>query len=301
MDDLLAVARVITGKIMLSRHPLDLGQATRRLATTLEVSGLLKEHHLELQIGEVWVHADGTRIEQIIYNLLTNALKYTPDGGSVKAVVRQEGNMGVLEVSDTGVGMTEPLLSKVFDLFVQGERSLDRRQGGLGIGLTLVRRLTELHGGQVSATSQGHQKGSTFTVRLPLIQPTSTALPTVPNASTASRRVVVVEDNADVREALEVLLALAGHTVSTASDGQVGAQLVLDAIPDIALIDIGRPHLNGYRVAQRVREAGYGGRLVALSGYGQPKDVAQALEAGFDNHLVKPVDPEELEELMRQM
>lgn len=301
MDDLLDVARVITGKIMLTRHPLDLGQATRRLATTLEVSGLLKEHRLDLQLDEVWVHADGTRIEQIIYNLLTNALKYTPDGGSVKAVVRQEGNMGVLEVSDTGVGMTEPLLSKVFDLFVQGERSLDRRQGGLGIGLTLVRRLTELHGGQVSATSEGHQKGSTFTVRLPLIQPASTALPAVPSTSTASRRVVVVEDNADVREALEVLLALAGHTVSTASDGQIGAQLVLDATPDIALIDIGLPHLNGYQVAQRVRQAGFDGRLVALSGYGQPKDVAQALEAGFDNHLVKPVDPEELEALMRQV
>ncbi|MBA4107977.1 MAG: hypothetical protein C0487_00060 [Leptothrix sp. (in: Bacteria)] len=301
MDDLLDVARVITGKIMLTRHPLDLAQATQRLVTTLEVSGMLKAHTLETELEEVWVQADGTRIEQIIYNLLTNALKYTPDGGSVKATVRKEGDMGVLEVSDSGVGMTEPLLSRVFDLFVQGDRSLDRRQGGLGIGLTLVRRLTELHGGQVAARSDGHQQGSTFIVRLPLVMPESAALPKPESTESKSRRVVVVEDNEDVREALQVLLALAGHSVLTAEDGEAGAQLVIDTQPDIALIDIGLPKMNGYQAAQLVRQAGYKGPLIALSGYGQPKDVAQALEAGFDAHLVKPVDPVALEELMNKV
>ncbi|RZI80987.1 MAG: response regulator [Rubrivivax sp.] len=301
MDDLLDVARVITGKIILTRHPLDLAQATQRLATTLEVSGALRNHRLDLQLEETWVDADATRIEQIIYNLLTNALKYTPDGGHVHASVRAEGDMAVFEVSDSGVGMTEPLLSHVFDLFVQGDRSLDRRQGGLGIGLTLVRRLTELHGGQVLASSQGHQQGSTFTVRLPLIAPPRQDLPGQVNAGTVAQRVVVVEDNEDVREALQALLGLAGHTVSAAGDGRTGAQLVIDTAPDTALIDIGLPELNGYEVARAVRRAGYTGRLIALSGYGQPKDVAQALEAGFDAHIVKPVNPDELERLMGQV
>ena len=301
MDDLLDVARVITGKIMLTRHPLDLAQATQRLVTTLEVSGMLKAHTLELALNEVWVQADATRIEQIIYNLLTNALKYTPDGGHIKVSVRRDGDMGVLEVSDSGVGLTEPLLSKVFDLFVQGDRSLDRRQGGLGIGLTLVRRLTELHGGQVAARSGGHQQGSTFIVRLPLVVAETASLPVPENVTVSARRVVVVEDNEDVREALEVLLTLAGHQVSTAEDGERGANLVIESQPDIALIDIGLPKLNGYEAAQRIRQAGYMGKLIALSGYGQPKDVAQALEAGFDAHLVKPVDPQALEALMNKV
>ncbi len=301
MDDLLDVARVITGKIMLTRHPLDLAQATQRLVNTLEVSGMLKAHTLQTELEEVWVQADGTRIEQIIYNLMTNALKYTPDGGRVKATVRKEGEMGVLEVADSGVGMTEPLLSRVFDLFVQGDRSLDRRQGGLGIGLTLVRRLTELHGGSVAARSDGHQQGSTFIVRFPLVPREGTALPSPEAVKASAKTVVVVEDNEDVREALQVLLTLAGHTVSTAEDGLTGAQLVIDSRPDIALIDIGLPKLNGYEAAQRIRQTGFKGQLVALSGYGQPKDVAQALEAGFDAHLVKPVDPAQLEQLMNKV
>jgi PAS domain S-box-containing protein len=300
MDDLLDVARVITGKIMLTRHPLELAQATQRLITTLNVSGMVKDHHLDMQLDEVWVHADGTRMEQIIYNLLTNALKYTPEGGRVKVSVRKEGDMGVLEVSDTGVGMSEALLASVFDLFVQGDRTLDRRQGGLGIGLTLVRRLTELHGGSVSAVSEGHQKGSTFTVRLPLLLSTQPALQAPASSPLLERRVVVVEDNEDVRESLRVLLVLAGHTVATASDGEAGTRLVIDTIPDVALIDIGLPRLNGYEAAQRIRRAGYSGRLIALSGYGQPRDVAQALEAGFDAHLVKPVDPTALEKMVGQ-
>ncbi len=301
MDDLLDVARVITGKIMLTRHPLDLAQATQRLATTLEVSGMLKAHTLQIELEEVWVQADGTRIEQIIYNLLTNALKYTPDGGHIKATVRKEGDMGVLEISDSGVGMTEPLLSRVFDLFVQGDRSLDRRQGGLGIGLTLVRRLTELHGGHVAARSDGHQQGSTFIVRLPLVVPEQASAPSPQGKPGVNRHVVVVEDNEDVREALQVLLALAGHSVFTAEDGQAGAQLVIETQPDIALIDIGLPKLDGYQAARLIRQSGFKGQLVALSGYGQPKDVAQALAAGFDAHLVKPVDPLALEALMSKV
>ncbi|MDE2400112.1 MAG: response regulator [Burkholderiales bacterium] len=298
MDDLLDVARVITGKIILSCHPLNLGQAVQRLVNTLEVSGMLKSHHLEVHLGDAWIHADGTRMEQVIYNLLTNALKYTPDDGHIVLTLRSQDGMAVLEVRDSGVGMSETLLSQVFDLFVQGDRSLDRRQGGLGVGLTLVRRLVEKHGGSVTASSPGHQQGSTFTVRLPLISPVDASAPGPNDQAGVRRRVVVIEDNEDVLEALRVLLELAGHAVSTANDGEAGVREVLRSSPDIVLIDIGLPTLTGYEAAQRLRQAGYAGQLIALSGYGQPKDIASAMAAGFDAHLVKPVDPQALEKLV---
>jgi PAS domain S-box-containing protein len=302
MDDLLDVARVIAGKITLSRSPLDMAQAAQRLVSTLEVSGTMKGHQVSLDLHEVWANADGTRLEQIVNNLLTNALKYTPEGGSISVSVRAEGDDAVLEVKDSGVGMSPGLLSRVFDLFVQGERSLDRRQGGLGIGLTLVRRLTELHGGTVSASSDGPGLGSVFTVRIPRVAdgiepqlPAPHATPTTAD----NRRVVVVEDNEDASEALRALLELGGHRVSTVADGMEGVREVMEAKPDIALIDIGLPSLNGYEVAQRLRQAGHRGMLVALSGYGQPQDVARAIAAGFNAHLVKPVDPDALQALVK--
>ncbi len=302
MDDLLDVARVIAGKITLSRHPLNMGQAAQRLLSTLEVSGLLKNHTIEVKLEDVWVNADGTRLEQIVNNLLTNALKYTPEGGSVAVSVRAEGADAVLEVRDSGVGMAMSLQARVFDLFVQGERSLDRRQGGLGIGLTLVRRLSELHGGSVSAASDGPGQGSVFTVRLPRINAEldapQGAIEVAAPPSRVVRRVVVVEDNEDASEALRALLELAGHHVSTVADGEEGLGEVMGVKPDLALIDIGLPSLNGYEVAQRLRQGGYTGRLVALSGYGQPQDVARAIAAGFNAHLVKPVDPDALRALV---
>ncbi len=295
MDDLLDVARVIAGKILLSPRPLDLADAARRLTSTLEVTGALSRHQVHVDLQETWVQADSVRLEQIINNLLTNAVKYTPDGGRIELSVHAEGQEAVLQVRDTGVGMSSTLLAHVFDLFVQGERSLDRRQGGLGIGLTLVRRLTELHGGTVSAESGGPHQGSLFTVRLPLAQ-NSQPTPAPASAQTMGaagqrRRVVVVEDNDDAREALCAMLELAGHTVQSASDGQAGLNLLLQSRPDVALVDIGLPLLPGYQVAQQLRASGHQGLLIAISGYGQPKDIAQARAAGFDAHLVKPVDP----------
>lgn len=294
MDDLLDVARVIAGKIMLSPRPLDLADATRRLLGTLEVTGALANHHLTQNLSEAWVQADSVRLEQIINNLVTNALKYTPDGGHITVSVRAEGPWAVLRVEDTGGGMSPELLATVFDLFVQGERTLDRRQGGLGIGLTLVRRLAELHGGTVSAHSDGLQQGSVFTVRLPLIQIEAPVAPPAPSIAGGARHVVVVEDNDDAREALCTMLELAGHSVRWAADGEAGLKLALATHPEVALIDIGLPLLPGYEVARQLRKAGHGGVLIAVSGYGQPKDVEQAKAVGFDHHLVKPVDPQVL-------
>ncbi len=301
MDDLLDMARVIAGKIVLTRHALNMAQAAQRLLSTLEVSGTTRNHPLTVDLQDVWVYADNTRLEQIVNNLLTNALKYTPEGGEIFVSVRPDGAEAVLEVRDTGFGMAPDLLTRVFDLFVQGERQLDRRQGGLGIGLTLVRRLSELHGGHVSAASAGLGQGSTFTVRLPRIavapEPAAIERPRH-SAPAGHRRVVVVEDNEDASEALRALLELAGHEVFTVPDGEAGVKEVLAVKPHIALVDIGLPALNGYEVAQRLRQSGHTGMLVALSGYGQPQDVARAIAAGFNAHLVKPVDPDALQALV---
>lgn len=301
MDDLLDVARVIAGKIVLSRHPLNMAQSAQRLLSTMEVSGTTRNHQVEVDLQDVWVNADPTRLEQIINNLLTNAIKYTPEGGCISISVRDDGAEAVLEVKDTGFGLSADLLSRVFDLFVQGERQLDRRQGGLGIGLTLVRRLAELHGGHVSAKSDGPGEGSLFTVRLPRVAVQTEAAPAAlaaPAAANGSRRVVVVEDNEDASEALRALLELAGHEVSTVPDGEAGVKEVLAVRPNIALVDIGLPALNGYEVAQQLRQSGHTGMLVALSGYGQAQDVARAIAAGFNAHLVKPVDPDALQALV---
>ncbi|WP_119154905.1 ATP-binding protein [Caldimonas tepidiphila] len=302
MDDLLDVSRAISGKIPLEREPLELAQAVRQLLQTLEMAGLLKSHRVTLRLQEAWVDADPTRLDQVINNLVTNAVKYTPAGGTIEVDVRAEGNTALLQVRDNGVGMPETLVPRVFDLFVQGERTLDRSQGGLGIGLTLVRRLVELHGGVVSAESPGPQQGSTFTVRLPRLAaapPSRAHMQSLP-LQAGARRVVIVEDNADALEALQMLLELGGHQVATAGDGEAGVQRILEQRPDIALVDIGLPGLDGYGVARRVREAGHRGRLVALTGYGQQRDIELALEAGFDAHLVKPIDMDALDRLLAQ-
>lgn len=298
MNDLLDMARATAGKINLNRQCMNLVQLVQRPLGALEVSGALKHHHVTVDLQDAWVMVDAMRFEQVVTNLLTNAVKYTPDGGSIHVRVGIDGNDAVLEVRDTGAGIPEALLPRVFDLFVQGERTLDRRQGGLGIGLTLVRRLVELHGGTVQAASPGPNLGSTFTVRLKRATPPVMAV-SRPQAPLASRRhVVVVEDNEDARAAIENLLTLAGHRVTTAPDGETGLQKVLEETPDVALIDIGLPGLNGYEVAQRLRAVGHRTRLIALSGYGQPHDIERALTAGFDAHMVKPIDVAMLQNIL---
>jgi CheY-like chemotaxis protein len=236
-------------------------------------------------------------------NLLENALKYTPSGGAIRVTVGREGDRALLAVADTGVGIRADLLARVFDLFVQGDHTLDRRSGGLGIGLTLVRRIAELHGGVAEVASDGPGKGSRFTVWLPALAgppDASGAAATARPAASSGRRVLVVEDNDDAREMLCRLLRLLGHEAHEAADGPTGVERALYLKPDLTLVDIGLPGLDGYEVARRIRadSAGRELRLVALTGYGLEEDRARALAAGYDLHLVKPMDSSRLAEIL---
>jgi CheY-like chemotaxis protein len=260
-------------------------------------------HIVETALAPAWVDGDETRLRQVCDNLLGNAFKYTPAGGRVRVVVRAEGESAVLSIADTGVGIEPRLLPRMFDLFVQGERGLARSQGGLGIGLTLVRRLAELHGGSVEAHSDGPGRGSEFTVRLPRIPAPAVALPVAQPAAEPARprrRILLVEDNTDARETLRDLLELHGHEVHEAASGPDGIEKALRLRPDLSLIDIGLPGLDGYEVARRIRASaeGHALQLVALTGYGQPEDRRRAEEAGFDEHLAKPIPPDRLAALI---
>jgi signal transduction histidine kinase len=300
-DDLLDAGRAIMGKVVLELRPVDLSIAVAQALATLKSSGRLGQHHLSEDLRPVWVRADPTRLEQIIANLVMNAVKYTPAGGSISLSTRAERGYAVLRVADNGIGMRRELLTRVFEPFVQGEPGLDRSAGGLGLGLTLVRQLAALHGGAARAESDGPGSGSTFTVRFPAIaapgaaRPAQAAEPAVP-----SRDILIVEDNADARETLRKLLELQGHRVRVAAEGSTALKEVRAAPPDVALVDIGLPGMDGYELARRVRaDAGRRVTLIALTGYGLPEDRRRTAEAGFDLHLVKPVDYEKLEAALR--
>ena len=300
-DDLLDAARAMTGKILLQREPLDLAEAAAHALSALRASGRVGQRRLAQQLQSVWVDADPTRLEQLIGNLLGNALKFTPEGGTITVSVAREDDGALLRVADTGVGMPPELTARVFDPFVQGERPLDRSQGGLGIGLTLVRRLAELHGGTALAASTGPGGGSVFTVRLPAIEPParSHARP-ADGAGAAAREVLIVEDNADARDTLKRMLEIDGHRVRVAPDGPAALAALKTAVPDVALIDIGLPQMDGYELARRIRAELNDRRplLVAVTGYGLPEDRRRAHEAGFDVHLVKPVDFAQLADVL---
>jgi signal transduction histidine kinase len=292
-DDLLDAGRVILGKISLTRVPLDLAAAVSAVFEGIRSTGRIGDHQFDLSIDHTWVFADATRIDQIVGNLLTNAIKYTPAGGRISVSTRREGAQAVLIVSDTGIGLEPELLPRAFDLFVQGERALDRAQGGLGIGLTLVRRLTELHGGTVLAESAGRGRGATFTIRLPAIEaPPRASGPRDEPVAQGGRHIAIVEDNDDARESLKMLLELEGHTVHEAADGAAGLQLIAgEPRITVAFVDIGLPGMSGFDVASALREKrGREVRLVAMSGYGADRDVTNGLEAGFDAYIVKPAD-----------
>jgi PAS domain S-box-containing protein len=297
VNDLLDVSRVTSGKVALVRAPIDLHDLAERCLAALHQTGLTTRHQLTLLGEPVVVDGDPTRLEQILVNLVDNAVKYTPPGGQVVVTVAAEGNEAVLRVRDSGVGMSPEVLPHIFDMFVQGERSLDRPPGGLGLGLTLIRRLVELHGGHVTAWSAGPGQGSEFAVHFPRADRAASAVsrPADPSAQ-PPRRVVVVEDHQDAREGLRLLLELWGHSVEEASDGEQGLELILAARPDVALLDLGLPGRDGYAVARAIRAAAGGDAiyLVALTGYGQIEDRRRVEAAGFDAHLVKPVDAEAL-------
>ena len=291
VDDLLDVARATTGKIALTRQPVDLGDVAGACVRSLREGGRAHGRQVTVRVESVIVNADPTRLAQIITNLLDNAVKFTPSGGSVNVDVLREGQEGVIRVSDSGIGINPEMLPRVFDLFAQAEQPLDRSVGGLGIGLALSRSLVDLHGGSIAAASEGHGRGAQFTVRLP-VEATGTPppAPTLPTSNRA-RTILIVEDNDDARESLRLLLESLGHRVLAAADGPRGVALALNHQPEVVLIDLGLPGLDGYEVARAVRAgpAGKSAELIAVTGYGQAEDRRRSTEAGFDAHLVKPV------------
>jgi len=293
-DDLLDAGRAILGKIVLERQALDLADVVGRALDGLQAGGRLAAHKLVKDLKPAWVHADPTRLEQIVANLVGNAVKFTPGGGTIWVSVKQERDEAVFSIRDTGVGMSADLTERVFELFVQGDAPLDRARGGLGIGLTLVRRLAELHGGTAIAASGGPGQGSEFTVRLPAIAaPTRVPPQSSPIEESGTRKILIVEDNADAADTLRRLLELAGHRVRVAQDGVAGLEALLADPPEVALVDVGLPRMDGYELARRVRASMKGRQpplLVAVTGYGLAEDRNRALAAGFDEHLTKPVD-----------
>jgi two-component system, sensor histidine kinase len=312
VDDLLDVGRVVTGKIALDRRAIDFCDLVRR--TTTVFCERESQHQFEVSTTPVWIEGDSVRIEQIVSNIVGNAVKYTPAGGKIGVSLAIEGDEAVLRVQDNGFGITSELLPHVFDLFVQGERTLDRAQGGLGIGLTLVRRLVTLHRGTVSVSSDGPSRGSTFTVRFPKIAAVvynNGAGGSNTGVDVVKRRVLIVEDNRDAREMFRMMLELDGHDVIEAEEGYAGLRLLKSEAPDVAFIDVGLPGLDGYEIARRFRcepaeiasaNAAAAGRnrvlLIALTGYGTPDALERSRCAGFDHHLIKPVNPEALYKLM---
>ena len=302
INDLLDIARVSSGKVVLKVEPLDV-QAV--VASAVETSLPLIEaggHTLEVDLppDTLPVEGDAVRLSQVLGNLLSNAAKYTPQGGRITVSARREGMQAVIAVSDTGIGIAAEALPDVFEMFTQVSRSIDRARGGLGIGLALVRHLVQLHGGSVSAASAGINQGSTFTVRLPLGSAGAGQAPQAPLCAAArparAQRVLVADDNVDAADTLSALLRLDGHLVQVAHDGAQAVRLAESFRPEIAFLDIGMPHLDGYGAARAIRKLPglQGLRLVALTGWGAQEDRRRSREAGFDAHLLKPAVPEEV-------
>jgi len=305
IDDLLDVSRVITGRIQLHRERLEMRGIVERALESVRSLIEQRKHQLSVSLPAepIWLQGDSTRLEQIVVNLLNNAAKYTDEGGQIWITVEQERGEVVLRVWDTGVGIAPELMPRIFDLFTQAERTLDRSQGGLGIGLSLVEKLVELHGGTVEAHSAGFGQGSEFIVRLPALS--SAAEPIIARTETAKQpaqtsRVLVVDDNMDAADMLVMMLQMFGHEVQAAYTGQTALETAVEYRPDVVLLDIGLPDMNGYEVARRLRQQPQTKdvRLIAMTGYGQDSDRQRSEEAGCEYHLVKPVDPQKLQDLL---
>jgi PAS domain S-box-containing protein len=295
VDDLLDVSRITQRRIELKRRDVELPNIIAHAVETVEP--LLKEKQLRMAISTsgwkpLHVNADPARLMQCVVNVLTNAAKYTDFGGSVRVHTSTQGSTAIIEISDTGAGIAPELLPRVFDLFVQGDRTLDRSQGGLGIGLSVVKRLVEMHEGEVTARSAGLGQGSTFEIRLPLIERQNTAAPATSAPKMAPARVLIVDDNQDAANSLALLLELEGHEVAAVYTAAAALEQALSFIPSIVLLDIGLPEMDGYEVARRLRAMTElsAVRLVAVTGYGRAEDHKRTREAGFDDHLTKPVD-----------
>ena len=298
IDDLLDMSRLIAGKIVLERHPVDLAECVRNCVDGLRAAQRLGGHTLNVLAEPVWINADPVRIEQVIINLIGNALKFSVTGTAINVDLHPDDGDAVLRVQDQGTGMTPELLAQVFEPFVQGPAPVDASQSGMGIGLALVRQLVALHGGTVTVASAGRNQGSTFTCRFPAIP-----APTTAHASefahlmaTAPRTLLYVEDNADARAVMSEMLRLSGYEVREAASGAEALAAVRLQRPDAIMLDIGLPDMNGFEVARKIRQLANGRDvpMIALTGYGQSRDKAAAAQVGINAHLVKPVDPEEL-------
>ena len=301
VDDLLDVSRITTGKIELRKAPLDLNGVLERAVADTRFAIESRKHRLSVQFSPLPLPlvADATRLEQLLSNVLNNAAKYTEPGGEITVTSTREGEWAVVRVTDTGVGISPELLPEVFHLFRQADRSLARSEGGLGIGLTVVKRLVELHGGEVSASSEGVGKGSTFVIRLPLNKVAVRQEPETaqvdPGGSRLRRRVLVVDDNRETTESVTELLQLAGHEVQAAHDGPGALRAAHEFHPDTILLDIGLPGKDGYEVARELRRSDMlAPRLIVVSGYGRSEDLERSRAAGADYHLVKPVEIDQL-------
>ena len=316
VDDLLDVSRITRGKINVSREPLELRHVIAGAVETVQPLIAEKHHQLELDVPDDAVRLDGdlTRLTQVVGNILANAVKYTDSGGRIALAARTEGAWVEIRVRDTGIGIPPDQLPRIFDLFTQAERSEERARGGLGIGLALVRRLVELHGGTVVARSEGPGRGSEFSVRLPRHAETKRpvpvpAAPRVTHAANGAaaaagrRRILIVDDNRDALESLAALMEMAGHAVETASDGELALAVAPGFRPEVVLLDLGLPKLDGYEVARRIRATPWGQEvvLVALTGWGQDADRQRTRETGFNSHLVKPLEIGVLTEFIRRL
>jgi PAS domain S-box-containing protein len=306
VDDLLDVSRITTGKIKLQKEPVELATVVARAVEAARPLIEARRHALTVRLPPeaMRLEADVTRLAQVVGNLLANAAKYTENGGRIELGVARHGNIAVVRVRDNGVGIPAAMLPRIFDLFVQVDRSLARSEGGLGIGLTLVKSLVEMHGGSVEAHSEGLGRGSEFVVRLPVLQTRHDPNPDQAERSgdypSPPRRILVVDDNVDAAASLAMLLQVEQHDVRTAHDGPTALHVAEAFRPEVIFLDIGLPRMDGYEVARRLRkQAGLEKTLlVALTGYGQEEDRRRSQQAGFDAHLVKPADPVALQQLL---
>ncbi|HEY4371044.1 MAG TPA: ATP-binding protein [Burkholderiales bacterium] len=322
IDDLLDLGRVLTGKVTLELKPMDLAQSVRNAVEGMNAAGRMGEHQLDVDTEPAWISGDPARIEQILTNLVLNAVNHTPPGGGIRVFLMRAPARArlsptgapemaaygdaVIVVADDGIGIAPETLPRVFDMFFQERQQVDRPKSGLGIGLTLVQRLTEMHNGEVTAESAGLGQGARFTVRLPAIAPPVQGGAPAPVPQAAMRRVLLIEDNPDGRETLQAALQIEGHMIETAADGPTGIELLKTFHADAAIVDVGLPGMDGYEVAREIRAAhtlGLNGKpilLIALTGYGLAEDQRRAREAGFNAHLVKPADFKALAVLLQE-
>jgi PAS domain S-box-containing protein len=292
LDDLLDVARITQGRIELRREVTDVAACVQLAIETAEPLIRSKGHQVTLtqMLQPICVSADKVRLAQCIANVLVNAAKYTPDGGEIRIRPYVDGSAAVVEISDNGIGIAPEFLPRIFELFAQSERGLDRSQGGLGVGLTVCKQIVELHGGSVAASSPGVGRGATFTIRLPLVEPPAAVTRAAEPQPDALMRVLIVDDNRDAADSLALLLQFEGRQTLCVYSGEEALQVVAAFDPQLVLLDIGLPGIDGYEVARRLRAAASDLRVIALSGYGQIEDRQRSAAAGFDAHLVKPVD-----------